>query len=50
MFYCRLCGYFFFYEEIEFKFFEKIKEGYYEFEFLFWDDILELGKVSVVEG
>lgn len=41
---CRLCGYPPFYEETESKLFEKIKEGYYEFESPFWDDISESGK------
>lgn len=40
---CRLCGYPPFYEETESKLFEKIKEGYYEFESPFWDDISESG-------
>lgn len=40
----RLCGYPPFYEETESKLFEKIKEGYYEFESPFWDDISESGK------
>lgn len=38
-----LCGYPPFYEETESKLFEKIKEGYYEFESPFWDDISESG-------
>lgn len=50
MFHCRLCGYPPFYEETESKLFEKIKEGYYEFESPFWDDISESGKVSRWEG
>ncbi|KAM9520378.1 calcium/calmodulin-dependent protein kinase type 1G isoform 1-T1 [Guaruba guarouba] len=37
--YILLCGYPPFYEETESKLFEKIKEGYYEFESPFWDDI-----------
>lgn len=41
---CRLCGYPPFYEETESKLFEKIKEGYYEFESPFWDDISESGE------
>ncbi|NWR25810.1 KCC1G kinase, partial [Emberiza fucata] len=40
----RLCGYPPFYEETESKLFEKIKEGYYEFESPFWDDISESAK------
>lgn len=40
----RLCGYPPFYEETESKLFEKIKEGYYEFESPFWDDISESGE------
>uniref|UniRef100_A0A8C5X1B7 Calcium/calmodulin-dependent protein kinase type 1G n=1 Tax=Malurus cyaneus samueli TaxID=2593467 RepID=A0A8C5X1B7_9PASS len=39
--YILLCGYPPFYEETESKLFEKIKEGYYEFESPFWDDISE---------
>lgn len=50
MFHCRLCGYPPFYEETESKLFEKIKEGYYEFESPFWDDISESGKASRCEG
>jgi hypothetical protein len=46
---CRLCGYPPFYEETESKLFEKIKEGYYEFESPFWDDISESGKASRCE-
>lgn len=46
LFHCRLCGYPPFYEETESKLFEKIKEGYYEFESPFWDDISESGKTS----
>uniref|UniRef100_A0A8D0FWZ6 Calcium/calmodulin dependent protein kinase IG n=1 Tax=Strix occidentalis caurina TaxID=311401 RepID=A0A8D0FWZ6_STROC len=42
--YILLCGYPPFYEETESKLFEKIKEGYYEFESPFWDDISESGK------
>ncbi|NWQ80471.1 KCC1G kinase, partial [Columbina picui] len=37
--YILLCGYPPFYEETESKLFEKIKEGYFEFESPFWDDI-----------
>lgn len=48
--FCRLCGYPPFYEETESKLFEKIKEGYYEFDSPFWDDISESGKVSGCEG
>uniref|UniRef100_A0A673TDA9 Calcium/calmodulin-dependent protein kinase type 1G n=1 Tax=Suricata suricatta TaxID=37032 RepID=A0A673TDA9_SURSU len=44
VFHCRLCGYPPFYEETESKLFEKIKEGYYEFESPFWDDISESAK------
>lgn len=47
---CRLCGYPPFYEETESKLFEKIKEGYYEFESPFWDDISESGRASRCEG
>lgn len=47
---CRLCGYPPFYEETESKLFEKIKEGYFEFESPFWDDISESGKTSRCEG
>lgn len=43
LFCSRLCGYPPFYEETESKLFEKIKEGYYEFESPFWDDISESG-------
>lgn len=50
LFHCRLCGYPPFYEETESKLFEKIKEGYYEFESPFWDDISESGKASRCEG
>lgn len=39
-----MCGYPPFYEETESKLFEKIKEGYYEFESPFWDDISESGE------
>lgn len=46
----RLCGYPPFYEETESKLFEKIKDGYYEFESPFWDDISESGKASGCEG
>ncbi|NXD12027.1 KCC1G kinase, partial [Nothocercus nigrocapillus] len=42
--YILLCGYPPFYEESESKLFEKIKEGYYEFESPFWDDISESAK------
>ncbi|XP_070353235.1 calcium/calmodulin-dependent protein kinase type 1G isoform X3 [Equus asinus] len=42
--YILLCGYPPFYEETESKLFEKIKEGYYEFESPFWDDISESAK------
>ncbi|XP_030884376.1 calcium/calmodulin-dependent protein kinase type 1G-like [Leptonychotes weddellii] len=48
--YILLCGYPPFYEETESKLFEKIKEGYYEFESPFWDDISESGKASRCEG
>ncbi|XP_030076818.1 calcium/calmodulin-dependent protein kinase type 1G isoform X2 [Microcaecilia unicolor] len=37
--YILLCGYPPFYEETESKLFEKIREGSYEFESPFWDDI-----------
>ncbi|KAK2521878.1 Camk1g [Columba livia] len=37
--YILLCGYPPFYEETESKLFEKIKDGYFEFESPFWDDI-----------
>uniref|UniRef100_A0A452EN30 Calcium/calmodulin-dependent protein kinase type 1G n=1 Tax=Capra hircus TaxID=9925 RepID=A0A452EN30_CAPHI len=47
--YILLCGYPPFYEETESKLFEKIKEGYYEFESPFWDDISESGKTSLRE-
>lgn len=47
---CRLCGYPPFYEETESKLFEKIKDGYYEFESPFWDDISESGKANGCEG
>lgn len=50
LFHCRLCGYPPFYEETESKLFEKIKEGYYEFESPFWDDISESGKARGCEG
>lgn len=50
LFHCRLCGYPPFYEETESKLFEKIKEGYYEFESPFWDDISESGKTGQCEG
>lgn len=50
VFHCRLCGYPPFYEETESKLFEKIKEGYYEFESPFWDDISESGKATRCEG
>lgn len=50
LFHCRLCGYPPFYEDTESKLFEKIKEGYYEFESPFWDDISESGKTSQCEG
>lgn len=46
----RLCGYPPFYEETESKLFEKIKEGSYEFESPFWDDISESGRCSGCEG
>ncbi|XP_053102821.1 calcium/calmodulin-dependent protein kinase type 1G isoform X2 [Hemicordylus capensis] len=39
--YILLCGYPPFYEETESKLFEKIREGYFEFESPFWDDISE---------
>nr|XP_034978554.1 calcium/calmodulin-dependent protein kinase type 1G [Zootoca vivipara] len=42
--YILLCGYPPFYEETESKLFEKIREGYYEFESPFWDDISESAK------
>ncbi|NXX42489.1 KCC1G kinase, partial [Tricholaema leucomelas] len=42
--YILLCGYPPFYEETESKLFEKIKEGYYEFESPFWDDISDSAK------
>ncbi|CAM4683792.1 calcium/calmodulin-dependent protein kinase type 1G [Caretta caretta] len=42
--YILLCGYPPFYEETESKLFEKIKEGYYEFESPFWDAISESAK------
>ncbi|XP_030728778.1 calcium/calmodulin-dependent protein kinase type 1G isoform X2 [Globicephala melas] len=42
--YILLCGYPPFYEDTESKLFEKIKEGYYEFESPFWDDISESAK------
>ncbi|NWX29424.1 KCC1G kinase, partial [Notiomystis cincta] len=42
--YILLCGYPPFYEETESKLFEKIKEGHYEFESPFWDDISESAK------
>ncbi|NWH86115.1 KCC1G kinase, partial [Aegithalos caudatus] len=42
--YILLCGYPPFYEETESKLFEKIKEGYYEFESPFWDEISESAK------
>ncbi|XP_019369593.1 PREDICTED: calcium/calmodulin-dependent protein kinase type 1G isoform X1 [Gavialis gangeticus] len=42
--YILLCGYPPFYEETESKLFEKIKEGYFEFESPFWDDISESAK------
>uniref|UniRef100_A0A480ZWI0 calcium/calmodulin-dependent protein kinase n=1 Tax=Sus scrofa TaxID=9823 RepID=A0A480ZWI0_PIG len=48
--YILLCGYPPFYEETESKLFEKIKEGYYEFESPFWDDISESGKTGQCEG
>lgn len=38
-----LCGYPPFYEETESKLFEKIREGYFEFDSPFWDDISESG-------
>lgn len=49
LFPCRLCGYPPFYEETESKLFEKIKEGYYEFESPFWDDISESGEAGGCE-
>ncbi|XP_068125866.1 calcium/calmodulin-dependent protein kinase type 1G isoform X5 [Hyperolius riggenbachi] len=42
--YILLCGYPPFYEETESKLFEKIKEGNYEFESPFWDDISKSAK------
>ncbi|XP_013910138.1 PREDICTED: calcium/calmodulin-dependent protein kinase type 1G [Thamnophis sirtalis] len=42
--YILLCGYPPFYEETESKLFEKIREGYYEFDSPFWDDISESAK------
>ncbi|KAG8132024.1 hypothetical protein E2320_009905, partial [Naja naja] len=39
-----LCGYPPFYEETESKLFEKIREGYFEFDSPFWDDISESAK------
>ncbi|XP_054546219.1 calcium/calmodulin-dependent protein kinase type 1G isoform X7 [Talpa occidentalis] len=42
--YILLCGYPPFYEDSESKLFEKIKEGSYEFESPFWDDISESAK------
>ncbi|KAM3934426.1 uncharacterized protein RB166_001924 isoform 1-T2 [Leptodactylus fuscus] len=42
--YILLCGYPPFYEETESKLFEKIKEGTYEFESPFWDDISKSAK------
>uniref|UniRef100_A0A8B9PQF4 Calcium/calmodulin-dependent protein kinase type 1G n=1 Tax=Apteryx owenii TaxID=8824 RepID=A0A8B9PQF4_APTOW len=48
--YILLCGYPPFYEETESKLFEKIKEGYYEFESPFWDDISESGKAQTLES
>ncbi|KAG8504397.1 Calcium/calmodulin-dependent protein kinase type 1G [Galemys pyrenaicus] len=42
--YILLCGYPPFYEDSESKLFEKIKEGCYEFESPFWDDISESAK------
>ncbi|XP_053102822.1 calcium/calmodulin-dependent protein kinase type 1G isoform X3 [Hemicordylus capensis] len=42
--YILLCGYPPFYEETESKLFEKIREGYFEFESPFWDDISESAK------
>lgn len=44
----RLCGYPPFYEETESKLFEKIKEGYFEFESPFWDDISASGKAPAL--
>uniref|UniRef100_A0A8D2NTY4 Calcium/calmodulin-dependent protein kinase type 1G n=1 Tax=Zosterops lateralis melanops TaxID=1220523 RepID=A0A8D2NTY4_ZOSLA len=48
--YILLCGYPPFYEETESKLFEKIKEGYYEFESPFWDDISESGEAPGING
>uniref|UniRef100_A0A8C5RPC1 Calcium/calmodulin dependent protein kinase IG n=1 Tax=Laticauda laticaudata TaxID=8630 RepID=A0A8C5RPC1_LATLA len=42
--YILLCGYPPFYEETESKLFEKIREGYFEFDSPFWDDISESAK------
>ncbi|KAL7985359.1 hypothetical protein Chor_003929, partial [Crotalus horridus] len=42
--YILLCGYPPFYEETESKLFEKIKEGFFEFDSPFWDDISESAK------
>ncbi|MEE6493443.1 hypothetical protein FKM82_016835 [Ascaphus truei] len=42
--YILLCGYPPFYEETESKLFEKIREGTYEFESPFWDDISKSAK------
>nr|DBA33970.1 TPA: hypothetical protein GDO54_001582 [Pyxicephalus adspersus] len=42
--YILLCGYPPFYEETESKLFEKIKDGSYEFESPFWDDISKSAK------
>ncbi|XP_040193456.1 calcium/calmodulin-dependent protein kinase type 1G [Rana temporaria] len=42
--YILLCGYPPFYEETESKLFEKIKDGTYEFESPFWDDISKSAK------
>ncbi|XP_053313585.1 calcium/calmodulin-dependent protein kinase type 1G [Spea bombifrons] len=42
--YILLCGYPPFYEETESRLFEKIKEGTYEFESPFWDDISKSAK------
>ncbi|XP_012589647.1 PREDICTED: calcium/calmodulin-dependent protein kinase type 1G-like [Condylura cristata] len=42
--YILLCGYPPFYEDSESKLFEKIKDGSYEFESPFWDDISESAK------
>ncbi|XP_053561307.1 caM kinase-like vesicle-associated protein [Bombina bombina] len=42
--YILLCGYPPFYEETESKLFEKIREGSYEFESPFWDDISKSAK------